>query len=103
MVSIKEQIIIAHRGASGHAPENTLLSYQRALKFRAQMIELDVHETNDGELVCIHDPTVDRTTDGSGEIHRLTYKELQDLDAGEGERIPLLEDVLKICLWENSG
>lgn len=92
-----ERIIIAHRGASGHAPENTILSYQQALKYGAQMIELDVHETIDGELVCIHDPSVNRTTDGEGEIHRLTYKELLELDAGEGERIPLLEDVLKFA------
>ena len=59
------------------------------------MIELDVHETIDGVLVCIHDSTVDRTTNGSGEVQLLTYKELLDLDAGEGERIPLLEDVIK--------
>ena len=90
-----DQIIIAHRGASAHAPENTLLSYQRALEFGAQMIELDVHETNDGVLVCIHDSTVDRTTNGSGEVRSLTYKELLEFDAGEGERIPLLEDVIK--------
>ena len=89
-----DQIIIAHRGASAHAPENTMLSYQRAVEFGAQMIELDVHETLDGFLVCIHDSTVDRTTDGSGEVHRFTYKELLDFDAGEGERIPLLEDVI---------
>ncbi|MHA2057937.1 MAG: glycerophosphodiester phosphodiesterase [Candidatus Thorarchaeota archaeon] len=91
------QIIIAHRGASGHAPENTLLSYQRALEFGAHMIELDVHETLDGKLVCIHDSTVNRTTNGSGEVHSSTYKELSELDAGEGERIPLLEDVLKFA------
>jgi glycerophosphoryl diester phosphodiesterase len=94
---LTKPIIIAHRGASGHAPENTLLSYRRALDFGAQMIELDVHETLDGQLVCIHDSTVDRTTDGSGEVHDFTYNELRDLDAGEGERIPLLEDVLKFA------
>lgn len=94
-MSISEQIIIAHRGASGHAPENTLLSYRRALEYGAHMIELDVHETLDGDLVCIHDSTVDRTTNGSGEVHSFTYKELRGLDAGEGEQIPLLEDVLK--------
>ncbi len=92
-----EQIIIAHRGASGQAPENTILSFRRALQLGAQMIELDVHETLDGNLVCIHDPTVDRTTNGSGEVHSFTYKELLDFDAGEGEHIPLLEDVLKFA------
>ncbi len=95
MESIKERIIIAHRGASGLFPENTLLSFREALKLGAHMIELDVHETLDGELVCIHDSTVDRTTNGTGKIHKLTYKELLDFDAGEGERIPLLDDVLK--------
>lgn len=96
-MSMAEQIIIAHRGASGHAPENTLLSYQRAVDFGAQMIELDVQETLDGNLVCIHDSTVDRTTNGSGEVHSFTYKELVGLDAGEGEQIPLLEDVIKFA------
>jgi len=95
VLSIIEQIIIAHRGASGYAPENTLLSYQLALEYGARMIELDVRETLDGDLVCIHDSTVDRTTNGNGEVHSYTIKELLDLDAGGGERIPLLEDVLK--------
>ena len=92
-----EQIVIAHRGASGHAPENTLLSYQKALELGAHMIELDVHETVDGNVVCIHDSTLDRTTNGSGEVHSFTYKELLDLDAGKGEQIPLLEDVIKFA------
>ena len=92
-----EPIIIAHKGASGYAPENTLLSFRRALELRAHMIELDLRETLDGELVCIHDPTVDRTTNGNGEVHNLTYKELQELDAGKGEQIPLLNDVLRFA------
>ena len=91
---ITPQIIIAHRGASGHVPENTLLSFQRAYDLGAEMIELDVHETLDGELVCIHDSTVDRTTNGSGEVHTFTYKELQKFNAGAGEIIPRLSDVL---------
>ncbi len=90
-------IIIGHKGASGYAPENTLLSFKRALELGAKMIELDVHETIDGELVCIHDSTVDRTTNGTGEVHTLTYKELLTLDAGEGESVPLLADVLKFA------
>ncbi len=90
-------IIIGHKGASGYAPENTLLSFKRAFELGAQMIELDVHETLDGELVCIHDSTVDRTTNGTGEVHKLTYKELLALDAGEGESVPLLVDVLKFA------
>lgn len=92
-----EQIVIAHKGACGYAPENTLLSFQRAIDLGAHMIELDLHETVDGELVCIHDSSVDRTTNGSGEVHSFTYRELQKLDAGEGQYIPLLEEVLKLC------
>ncbi len=90
-----QKIIIAHRGASGHAPENTHLSFEKAWHFGADMIELDVHETTDGHLVCIHDPTVDRTTNGTGEVSSLTLSEIQRLDAGMGQQIPLLEDVLK--------
>jgi glycerophosphoryl diester phosphodiesterase len=96
-VLLIDQIIIGHRGASGHAPENTILSFRRALEFGAQMIELDIHETLDGRLVCIHDATLDRTTNGSGEVNGFTYEELLDFDAGEGEQIPLLEDVLKFA------
>ena len=92
-----EPIVIAHKGASGYAPENTLLSFQRALDLGAHMIELDIRETLDGELVCMHDPTVDRTTNGSGAIHELTYKELRGLDAGAGEHIPLLSEVLRLA------
>ena len=96
-MSISVPIIIAHKGASGHAPENTLLAFSKAVNLGAQMIELDVHETADGELVCIHDSSVDRTTNGSGEISKLTYKELQRLDAGQGEHIPLLDDALRFA------
>lgn len=92
-----EPIVIAHKGASGYAPENTLLSFQRAIDLGADMIELDLRETLDGELVCIHDSSVDRTTNGTGEIHELTYKELRGLDAGEGEHIPLLTEVLSLA------
>lgn len=90
-----ECIIIAHRGASGLAPENTLLAYRIAIELGADMIELDVHETNDGYLVCIHDYEVDRTTDGTGAIAELSLKELQKLDAGQHEHIPLLSEVLE--------
>lgn len=90
-----QRIIIAHRGASAHAPENTHLSFEKAWHFGADMIELDVHETTDGHIVCIHDPTVDRTTNGTGEVSSMTLGEIQSLDAGMGQQIPLLEDVLK--------
>ena len=87
-------IIIGHRGAAGLVPENTLLSYQSAFEFGADMIELDAHETSDGHIVCIHDYEVDRTTDGSGYIAEMSLKEIQDLDAGQGQKIPLLSEVL---------
>lgn len=94
-VPMTQRIIIAHRGASAHAPENTHLSFEKAWHFGADMIELDVHETTDGHIVCIHDPTVDRTTNGTGEVSSMTLSEIQSLDAGMGQQIPLLEDVLK--------
>ncbi|MFX1484544.1 MAG: glycerophosphodiester phosphodiesterase [Promethearchaeota archaeon] len=87
------RIIIAHRGASGHAPENTLLSYEKAWRFGATMIELDVHETIDGHLVCIHDSTIDRTTNGTGKVDSLNLEEIQSYDAGLGQKVPVLEDV----------
>jgi glycerophosphoryl diester phosphodiesterase len=91
---MSSKIIIAHRGASAFAPENTLLSYERAWNIGADMIELDVHQSVDGHLVCIHDSTIDRTTNGTGEVSTLTYSEIQEFDAGMGQKVPLLEDVL---------
>jgi len=86
--------IIAHRGASGHAPENTLAAFRLAIEHKADGIELDVMLTKDGYAVVIHDDTVDRTTDGSGRVKDFTLAELQALDAGNGEKIPTLQDVL---------
>ncbi|MBT2573987.1 glycerophosphodiester phosphodiesterase [Bacillus sp. ISL-51] len=93
---------IAHRGASGYAPENTFAAFDIAADMNADLIELDVQLTKDGHIVVIHDDKVDRTTDGSGFVKDFTLKELQALDAGswfspefKGERIPLLEEVLK--------
>ncbi|MFW9794977.1 MAG: glycerophosphodiester phosphodiesterase [Candidatus Thorarchaeota archaeon] len=94
---MNRKIVIAHKGASAYAPENTLRSFEKAWELGADMIELDLRETADGHLVCIHDPTVDRTTDGVGNVSSLSLKELQMLDAGSGEQIPLLEDVLKFA------
>ncbi|MGY5863560.1 MAG: glycerophosphodiester phosphodiesterase family protein [Candidatus Thorarchaeota archaeon] len=92
-----QRIIIAHRGASAQAPENTLLAFKKAWQLGAQMIELDVHETVDGHLVCIHDPTIDRTTNGTGEVSSLTLKEIQEFDAGLGQRVPLLNEILEFA------
>ncbi|MCP3028487.1 glycerophosphodiester phosphodiesterase family protein [Halobacillus sp. A5] len=92
---------IAHRGASGYAPENTMAAFDKAVDMKADMFELDVQMSKDGELVVIHDTTVDRTTDGTGNVGDLTYDELQELDAGSffgeefaGEKIPTLGEVL---------
>ena len=92
-----KQLVIAHRGASGVAPENTLLAFQIALDIGADMIELDVQQTDDGELVCIHDFKVDRTTNGSGAVAELSFHEIRELDAGQGQRIPTLAEVLDFC------
>lgn len=91
---MKEITVIGHRGAAAHAPENTLPSFETAWRMGADMIELDVHQTIDGTLVCIHDYDVERTTNGNGLVNELTIDEIRHLDAGQGERIPLLEEVL---------
>ncbi|ARI78629.1 glycerophosphodiester phosphodiesterase [Halobacillus mangrovi] len=92
---------IAHRGAAGYAPENTMAAFEKAFEMKAEMLELDVQMSKDGELVVMHDTTVDRTTDGAGKVKNLTYDELKRLDAGSyfskefaGEKIPKLEEVL---------
>jgi glycerophosphoryl diester phosphodiesterase len=87
--------IIAHRGASGEYPENTLLAFDEALKQGADALEFDVRLTNDGAVVVFHDATVDRTTDGAGPIGLMTTDAIRDLDAGRGERVPYLREVLE--------
>ena len=94
-------MVIAHRGASSSAPENTRAAFDLALEMGARHLELDVELTRDGHVVVIHDDTVDRTTDGSGPVTAHTLDELRRLDAGRwfgpafaGERIPTYEDVL---------
>ncbi len=88
-------IKIAHRGASAYEPENTLRSFERAIELNADMIELDVRYSLDRHLVVVHDQKVDRTTDGTGPVALKTLLELKELDAGKGERIPTLEEVLE--------
>jgi glycerophosphoryl diester phosphodiesterase len=80
----------AHRGFSGAYPENTMLAFQKALEAQCDGIELDVHLARNGELVIIHDETVDRTTNGRGFIGDMDYQEIRGLDAGKGEHIPAL-------------
>ena len=96
--------IIAHRGASGHAPENTLVAFQRAVELGAGFIETDLHLTRDARFVAIHDPTLERTTNGHGPVKDRTLADLRQLDAGMwfdrqfmGAQIPTLEEVLKFA------
>ena len=94
-------LVIAHRGASGHAPENTMAAFRKAVAMGATFIETDLQMSRDAHLVAIHDATVDRTTNGQGVVHDMTLAELRKLDAGSwfgsefvGERIPTLEELL---------
>ena len=86
-------VIFAHRGASAHAPENTLAAFELAYQQGADAIELDVKLSAEGIPVVIHDSTVDRTTNGSGRVADLELATLQKLDAGDGQRIPTLDEV----------
>ncbi len=104
----RRPLVIAHRGASGVAPENTLLAFHLAVEMGADMIELDVRCSRDGHLVVCHDPDVARTTNGHGQVHELDLDDLRRLDAGYrysldgqhylfrglGLRIPTLDEVL---------
>jgi glycerophosphoryl diester phosphodiesterase len=87
-------IITSHAACKGHAPENTLAGVRKALELGADAIEIDLHTTRDGVPVLLHDATVDRTTSGTGEIASLTQRQARRLDAGDGERIPTLREVL---------
>lgn len=105
---MKDIIIYGHRGASKYAPENTFSAYNKAIDMGADGIEIDVHKSKDGHLIVCHDERVDRTTDGEGFIKDLTLEEIKKLDAGRwfseefrGERIPLLDEVLKFVKGNN--
>jgi glycerophosphoryl diester phosphodiesterase len=101
--------VFGHRGAAGLAPENTLPSFALALTLGADVLELDVHASRDGMVVVIHDPTLERTTNGSGAVREHSWHQLQELDAGyqfsrdgrdypyrgHGIRVPTLEMVLR--------
>src|SRR5271157_2053471 len=89
--------VIAHRGAVTEAPENTLKSFQRAIEMGADYVEFDVHFAKDGEIVVIHDEALKRTTGRPGKVHDFTASQLAEMDAGEGEHIPTLEEVIKLC------
>lgn len=88
--------LVGHRGSMGTEPENTLRSFRRAAEVGADMVELDLHVTSDGQLVVLHDHDVARTTSGSGDISTLSLAEAKKLDAGQGETIPTFAEVLDV-------
>ena len=81
-------LVTSHAACKGHAPENTLAGIEAALRLGADAIEIDVHCTSDGVPVLIHDETVDRTTDGAGNIHEMTFEVARTLDAGARQFAP---------------
>ena len=102
-LSQKNIWVAAHRGWSTKYPENTMPAFEAAVALGVDQLEFDVHETKDGELVIIHDTTVDRTTDGTGAIADMTYEEILKLDAGirkgeefKGLRIPTMRQVMEL-------
>jgi len=87
--------VVGHRGAAGVMPENTLMGFRYAIALGVDYVECDVHLSRDRQLVVIHDATVERTTTGHGAVHDLTLARLRTLDAGRGERVPTLNEVLE--------
>jgi glycerophosphoryl diester phosphodiesterase len=99
---------IAHRGASAHAPENTLAAFRLAVEMGAKFVETDLQLTRDAKIVAMHDATVDRTTNGRGRVSKMSLVELRGLDAGvkflsvdgksyKGERVPTLDEILELA------
>ena len=88
--------VIGHRGARGLCPENTRAGFLRAVELGCDAVELDVHLTADRVLAVIHDATLDRTTNGKGPVAARTMAELRRLDAGEGEKVPSLDELLDL-------
>jgi glycerophosphoryl diester phosphodiesterase len=100
--------VLAHRGASAYAPENTLAAFRLAIEQRADWLELDVQQTKDGQLVVFHDLRMERTTNGSGALRDLTLEQVRQLDAGgwygpsfAGERVPTFEEVVALAREQN--
>jgi len=93
---VRRVLKIGHRGAAGHAPENTLAAIRKGIDLGADFVEIDVRCTADGVLVALHDSSVSRTTNGRGPINRLSLQDVKALNAGMGESIPTLEEVLHV-------
>ena len=99
-----EYLLIVHRGAAAIAPENTIASFEKALALGVDRIETDVHMTRDGQIILMHDRTLNRTTSGKGEVRAHTLTEIKQLDAGSWfaeeyarERVPTLDEAIKLC------
>ncbi len=92
----KIMLKIGHRGAKGYEPENTLVSFQKALDLHVDGIELDVHLSVDGEIIVIHDETIDRTTNGKGFVNGLSLQELKAFLIEGKHEIPTLEEVFDL-------
>jgi glycerophosphoryl diester phosphodiesterase len=93
---INKMLKIGHRGAKGHESENTLISFQKALNMQVDGIELDVHLSADGELMVIHDETIDRTTNGKGFVNKLSLRELKTFPIDGKHQIPTLKEVFDL-------
>ena len=96
-ISPATQYIIGHRGAAGIAPENTLLAFRIGFD-RGDAVECDIHLSKDGKIVVIHDDSVDRTTDGRGRVSDLSLTQIRDLDAGERQQVPTLQEVVDLAV-----
>ena len=100
----KKIVVISHRGEHLHHPENTLPAFQAAIDAGADYFELDVRTTSDGKFVIMHDSTLDRTTNGTGEVHKHTFDEIRALDAGAkfapafaGTKVPTLDEAFDLA------
>ena len=90
-------LLIGHRGANKIAPENTLKSFQKAIDLKADYVEFDVHQSLDGELIIMHDPNTFRSTGHNGSVKKMTLAEIKQLDAGEGEKVPTLDELIALA------
>ena len=104
----EEFLILGHRGVAADYPENTMISFRKAIELNMDGIELDVQLSKDGEMVIIHDETLDRTTNGKGYVKDYSFEELRKLDAGsfkgdkfKGEIIPTLDEVFEFFKGKN--
>lgn len=96
-MSLSSIVRAAHRGASAQYPENTLLAFRQAIEQGVDALEIDIHCTADDELIVMHDPTLERTTDGHGNIRDHRLQEIRGLNAGQGEKVPLLAEVIPLA------